>query len=168
MKLANSVDDWLETHLPVYIRTCTEIILQHSRSQCTQWSPLSMNGRSLKAPRLLELALVREMNRYLMDSPTELQHCSVEKGEPSRWATISAALHQSDLHSRVEGEKPLPSKRDMIAPLSDHEIQHFLNWTESEPFFWQQALGDQSGSRKRWMERCTEMSSTMVNGLILI
>ncbi|KAK3536212.1 hypothetical protein QTP86_000193 [Hemibagrus guttatus] len=63
----------------------------------------------------------------------ELQHFSVEKGEPSRRTTISAALHQSGLYDRVAKWKPLLSKRHMTSHLefakrhlkdSDHEKQN--------------------------------------------
>jgi hypothetical protein len=47
---------------------------------------------------------------------TELQSSSVEVGEPSTWATISAALHQG-LYGRVARRKPLLSKRHMTARL---------------------------------------------------
>ena len=46
---------------------------------------------------------------------TELQSSSVEMGEPSRRATISAALYQSGLYGRVARGKPLLSKRHMTA-----------------------------------------------------
>ena len=39
--------------------------------------------------------LVREVTKNLMVTLTELQHSSVEVGEPSRRTIISAALHQS-------------------------------------------------------------------------
>jgi len=65
---------------------------------------------------------------------TELQHFSVERGEPSRRTTISAALHQSGLYGRETRRKPLLSKRHMTAHLefakkapeglSDHEKQN--------------------------------------------
>ena len=47
---------------------------------------------------------------------TELQSSSVEMGEPSRSATISATL-QSDLDGRVARRKPLVSKRHITAHL---------------------------------------------------
>ncbi|KAK3551967.1 hypothetical protein QTP70_031496 [Hemibagrus guttatus] len=42
---------------------------------------------------------------------------SVERGEPSRRTTISAALHQSGLYGRVARRKPLLSKRHLMAHL---------------------------------------------------
>jgi len=46
---------------------------------------------------------------------TELQHYSVERGDPSRRSTISAALYKSGLYGRVARQKPLISKRHMTA-----------------------------------------------------
>ena len=48
---------------------------------------------------------------------SELQPSSVERGEPSRRTTISAAIHQSGLYGRVARRKPLLSKRHMAARL---------------------------------------------------
>ena len=42
---------------------------------------------------------------------------SVERGEPFRRTTISAAIHQSGLYGRVPRRKPLLSKRHMAARL---------------------------------------------------
>ena len=52
-----------------------------------------------------------------MVSLTELQGSSVERGAPSSRTTITAALHQSDLHGRAARQKPLLSKRYMAACL---------------------------------------------------
>jgi hypothetical protein len=66
---------------------------------------------------------------------TGLQSSSVEMEEPSRRATISAALHQSGLYGSVARLKPHLSKRHMTAHLefatkgpkdSDHEKQDSL------------------------------------------
>ncbi|KAG2458149.1 TCB1 transposase, partial [Polypterus senegalus] len=46
---------------------------------------------------------------------SDLQRSSVERGEPSRRTTISAAIHQSGLYGRVARRKPLLSKRYMAA-----------------------------------------------------
>ncbi|KAI3360371.1 hypothetical protein L3Q82_002235 [Scortum barcoo] len=48
---------------------------------------------------------------------SELQRTSVERGEPSRRTTISAAIHQSGLYGREARPKPLLSKRHMAARL---------------------------------------------------
>jgi len=62
-------------------------------------------------------ALVRDVTENPMVTLTELQRFSVERGEPSRRTTISAALHQSGLYGRVARRKPLLSKRHMTARL---------------------------------------------------
>ena len=72
------------------------------------WSKLSDRGRR---------ALVREVTKNPMVTLSELQHSSVERGEPSRKTTISAAIHQSGLYGRVARRKPLLSKRNMAACL---------------------------------------------------
>ncbi|KAI3356677.1 hypothetical protein L3Q82_003364 [Scortum barcoo] len=74
---------------------------------------ISINGRSSETPGLfLELAglsklsdrgkraLVREVTKNPMVTLSELQRTSVERGEPSRRTTISAAIHQSGLYGR--------------------------------------------------------------------
>ena len=61
--------------------------------------------------------MVREVTKNQMVTLTVLQRCSVERGEPSRRTTISAALHQSGLYGRVARRKPLLSKRHMTACL---------------------------------------------------
>jgi len=62
-------------------------------------------------------ALVKEVTKNPVVTLTELQHCSVKRGEPSRRTTISPALHQSGLYGRVARQKPLLSKRHMTAHL---------------------------------------------------
>ncbi|KAK3550789.1 hypothetical protein QTP70_005471 [Hemibagrus guttatus] len=61
--------------------------------------------------------LVREVTKNPMVTLNQLQHFSVERGEPCRRTTISAALHQSGLYVRVIRWKPLFSKRHMTAHL---------------------------------------------------
>uniref|UniRef100_A0AAQ4QPQ8 Transposase Tc1-like domain-containing protein n=1 Tax=Gasterosteus aculeatus aculeatus TaxID=481459 RepID=A0AAQ4QPQ8_GASAC len=61
-------------------------------------------------------ALVREVTRNPMVALTELQRCSMKRGEPSRRTIISAALHKSGLFGRVARRKPL-SKKHMTARL---------------------------------------------------
>ena len=73
-----------------------------------RWSKLSDRGKR---------ALVREVTKNLMVTLSELQRSSVERGEPSRRTTISAAIHQSGLYGRVARWKPLLSKRHMAACL---------------------------------------------------
>lgn len=59
-------------------------------------------------------ALDREVTKNPMVTLTELQHFSVERGEPEKQQ--SAALHQSGLYGRVARRQPL-SKRHMTARL---------------------------------------------------
>jgi hypothetical protein len=74
-------------------------------------------GRPAKLSNRGRRALVRVVTKNLMVTLTELQSSSVVLGEPSRWTTISAALHQSGLYGRVAKPEPLLSKRHMIARL---------------------------------------------------
>ena len=87
-------------------------------------------GRPSKLSNRGRRASVREVTKNLMVTLSELQHSSVEWGEPSRRTNISAAIHQSGLYGRVVRRKPLHSKRYKAqnAPegLSDHEKQHPL------------------------------------------
>ncbi|KAK3534387.1 hypothetical protein QTP86_014424, partial [Hemibagrus guttatus] len=59
----------------------------------------------------------REATKNPMVTLKEFQRFSVERGEPSRRTTISAALHQSGLYCRVARRKPLLSKRHKTAHL---------------------------------------------------
>ncbi|KAK3528719.1 hypothetical protein QTP70_010063 [Hemibagrus guttatus] len=62
-------------------------------------------------------AYIREVNKNPLVTLKKLQRFSVERGEPSRRTTTSAALHQSDLYGRVTRQKPLLSKRHMTSHL---------------------------------------------------
>ncbi|KAK3574610.1 hypothetical protein QTP86_011523 [Hemibagrus guttatus] len=62
-------------------------------------------------------ALVREVTKNPMITLIELQCFSMDRGEPSRRKTISAALHQPGLYGRVTRRKPFLSKRHMTARL---------------------------------------------------
>ncbi|KAK3553367.1 hypothetical protein QTP70_003532 [Hemibagrus guttatus] len=66
----------------------------------------------------------------------ELQCFSVERGEPCRRKTISAAIHQSGLYGRVARRKPLLSKRHMTACLefAKRHLKH--SQTMSNKIFW--------------------------------
>ncbi|KAK3522444.1 hypothetical protein QTP86_011011 [Hemibagrus guttatus] len=61
--------------------------------------------------------LVREVTKNPMVTLKQLQRFSVERGDPSRRTTTSAALHQSSLYGRVTRRKALLSKRHMMAYL---------------------------------------------------
>ncbi|KAG2468538.1 TCB1 transposase, partial [Polypterus senegalus] len=62
-------------------------------------------------------ALVREVTKNPMVTLSELQRSSMERGEPSRRTSISAAIHQPGLYGRVARQRPLVSKRHMAAHL---------------------------------------------------
>ena len=91
----------------------TKTFLQNWRSPRTQW-PLFLNGRCLEPPRLfLELATWPNWaigGEGPWSGRWPLWQCS---REPSRRTTISVALQQSGLYSRVSRWKPLLSKRYM-------------------------------------------------------
>jgi hypothetical protein len=79
--------------------TVLSIILKWKKFGTTKTHPRdgTLARRSIRQRR----TLVREVTKNPMVTLTELQHSSVEMGEPSRRTTISAALHQSGLYSRV-------------------------------------------------------------------
>uniref|UniRef100_A0AAQ4NUB9 Transposase Tc1-like domain-containing protein n=1 Tax=Gasterosteus aculeatus aculeatus TaxID=481459 RepID=A0AAQ4NUB9_GASAC len=66
-------------------------------------------------------ALVRDVTRNPMVTLTELQRCSMKRGEHSRRTTISAAFHTSGLFGRVARRKPLLSKKHMTARPEDSQ-----------------------------------------------
>ncbi|KAG2465867.1 TCB1 transposase, partial [Polypterus senegalus] len=88
-----------------------------------KWKKFETPGLFVELAKSYELndwgrrALVREVTKNLMVTLSELQRSSVERGEPSRWTTISATIHQSGLYGRVARRKPLLSKRHMAAHL---------------------------------------------------
>ncbi|KAG2458240.1 TCB1 transposase, partial [Polypterus senegalus] len=101
--------------LKVPMSTVTSIIRKLKKFETTRTLPravwpskLSNRGRR---------ALVREVTKNPMVTLSEFQRSSVEKGEPSRRTTISAAIHQLGLYGRVARRKPLLSKRSMTAHL---------------------------------------------------
>ncbi|ROJ62438.1 hypothetical protein DPX16_21424 [Anabarilius grahami] len=71
---------------------------------------LPRTGRPAKPSDWARRALVKDETKNPMVTLTELQRFSVERGEPSRRTTISAALHQSGLYGRVARRKPLLSE----------------------------------------------------------
>ena len=71
------------------------IILKLKKFGTTKTLPRA--GRPAKLSNRGRRALVREVTKNRMVTLTELHSSSVEMEEPSRRATISAALHQSDL-----------------------------------------------------------------------
>uniref|UniRef100_A0AAQ4QBR4 Tc1-like transposase DDE domain-containing protein n=1 Tax=Gasterosteus aculeatus aculeatus TaxID=481459 RepID=A0AAQ4QBR4_GASAC len=62
---------------------------------------------------------------------TELQRCSMKRGEPSRRTTISTALHKSGLFGSVARRKPLLSKKHMTACLKDSQtMRNKILWSD--------------------------------------
>ncbi|KAG2459283.1 TC1A transposase, partial [Polypterus senegalus] len=101
--------------LKVPMSTVTSVIHKWKKFETTRTHPRA--GRPSKLTDLGRRALVREVTRNPMVTLSELQRSSVERGEPSRRTTISAAIHQSGLYGRVARRKPLLSKRHMAACL---------------------------------------------------
>lgn len=70
--------------------------------------------------------LVSELTKKPMFTLAELQHCTVERGEPPKRIMISAELYQSGLYGRVASWKPIVIKRHMTAFLEfckkEHEV----------------------------------------------
>lgn len=111
-------------------------------------SPSFLKGRSLKQPRpfLLLAAPTKQTiggegpwsGRWPRTQWSLWQSSSVEMGEPSRWTTISASLHQSGLYGRVARRKPLLSKRHMKACLElakrhlkdSHTMSNKILWSD--------------------------------------
>ncbi|KAG2467625.1 TCB1 transposase, partial [Polypterus senegalus] len=101
--------------LKVPMSTVASIIRKWKKFETTRTLP--RDGRPSKLSNRGRRALVREVSKNLMVTLSELRRSSVERGEPSRRTTISAAIHQSGLYGRVARQKPLLSKRHMAALL---------------------------------------------------
>ncbi|KAG2457325.1 TCB1 transposase, partial [Polypterus senegalus] len=101
--------------LKVPMSTVAYIIRKWKKFETTRTLPRA--GRPSKLSDRGKRALVREVTKNPMVTLSELQRSSVERGEPSRRTTISAAIHQSGLYGRVARRKALLSKRHMAAHL---------------------------------------------------
>ncbi|KAG2465757.1 TCB1 transposase, partial [Polypterus senegalus] len=101
--------------LKVPMSTVASIIRKWKKFETTRTLPRA--GWPSKLSNRGRRALVREVTKNPMVTLSELQRSSVERGEPSRRTTISAAIHQSGLYGRVARRKPLLSKRHMAAHL---------------------------------------------------
>ncbi|KAG2466802.1 TC1A transposase, partial [Polypterus senegalus] len=101
--------------LKVPMSTVASIIHKWKKFETTRTLPRA--GRPSKLSDRGRRALVRKVTKNLMVTLSELQRSSVERGEPSRRTTISAAIQQSGLYGRVARRKPLLSKRHMAAHL---------------------------------------------------
>ena len=98
--------------LKVLKNTVASIILKWKKFTTTK--TVTRAGCPAKLNNQGRRALVREVTKNSMVTLTELQSSSLQKGEPSRRTTISAALYQSGFYGR---RKPLVSKRSMTARL---------------------------------------------------
>ncbi|KAG2457221.1 TCB1 transposase, partial [Polypterus senegalus] len=101
--------------LKVPMSTVASIIRKWKKFETTRTLPIA--GRPSELSNRGRRALVREVTKNPMVTLSELQRCSVERGEPSRRTTISVAIHQSGLYGRVARWKPLLRKRHMAACL---------------------------------------------------
>ncbi|KAG2457038.1 TCB1 transposase, partial [Polypterus senegalus] len=101
--------------LKVRMIIVASIICKWKKFETTRTLPRA--GRPSKLSNQGRRALVREVTKNPMVTLSELQRSSVERGEPSRRTTISAAIYQADLYDRVARRKPLLSKRHMAAHL---------------------------------------------------
>ncbi|KAG2466997.1 TCB1 transposase, partial [Polypterus senegalus] len=101
--------------LKVPMSTVVSIIHKWKKFETTR--TLARVGRPSKLSDRGRRALVREVTKNPMVTLSKLQTSSVERGEPSRRKTISAAIHQSGLYCRVARWKPLLNKRHMAARL---------------------------------------------------
>ena len=97
--------------LKVPMSTVASIIRKRTKFGTTRTLPRA--GRPANLSDRGRRALVMEVTRNPRITLTELQHRSVERVEPSRRTTISAALHQSGLYGIWARQKPLPRKRHM-------------------------------------------------------
>ncbi|KAG2458226.1 TCB1 transposase, partial [Polypterus senegalus] len=105
----------ISASLQVPMSTVASIIHKWKKFETIRTLPRA--GRPSKLSDRGRRALVREVTKNPMVTLSELQRSSVERGEPSRRTTISAAIHQSGLYGRVARRKPLLSKRHMAARL---------------------------------------------------
>ncbi|KAK3534826.1 hypothetical protein QTP86_026428, partial [Hemibagrus guttatus] len=91
----------LSAALKVPVSTVASIIHKWKKFGITRTLPRA--SRLAKPSDRARRALVREVTKNPMVK--ELQHFSLERGEPSRRTTISAALHKSGLYGRVTRRK---------------------------------------------------------------
>ncbi|KAL0183511.1 hypothetical protein M9458_019207, partial [Cirrhinus mrigala] len=101
--------------LKIPMITVASIIHKWKKFRTTRTLPRA--GHPAKLSNWGRRALVREVTKNQIVTLKELQHFSVERGEPFRKTAISAALYQSGLYGRVDKRKPLLSKMHMTACL---------------------------------------------------
>ena len=117
--------------------------MQHWRCPTTQWPPSFLNGWSLEPPRLfLELA-ARPNWAIGGEGPWSGRWPKTRRSlwQGSRvllWrrTTISAALHQSDLHGRVARQKPLLNKKGTRQPTGVCQEAHKRTQTMRNKILW--------------------------------
>ena len=73
-------------------------------SRTVKWET---SGSTRALPKGARRALVREVTKNPTVTLTELQKFSAERGENAGRTTLSVALHQSGLYSKVATQKPL-------------------------------------------------------------
>uniref|UniRef100_A0AAQ4RVN7 Transposase Tc1-like domain-containing protein n=1 Tax=Gasterosteus aculeatus aculeatus TaxID=481459 RepID=A0AAQ4RVN7_GASAC len=88
--------------LKVPMSTVASIIRKWKKFGTTRTLPRV--GRPARLSDRGRRALVRGVTRNPMGTLTELQRCSMKRGEPSRRTTISAALHKSGLFGSGQTE----------------------------------------------------------------
>ncbi|KAG2466374.1 TC1A transposase, partial [Polypterus senegalus] len=101
--------------LKVPMSAVASIIRKWKKFKTTRTLPTA--GRPSKLSDEGRRALVREVTKNPKVTLSKFQSFSVERGEPSRRTTISAAIQQSGLYGRVARQKPLLSKRHIAARL---------------------------------------------------
>ncbi|KAG2470135.1 TCB1 transposase, partial [Polypterus senegalus] len=99
--------------LKVPMSTVASIIHKWKKFETTR----TRAGRPSKLSNRGRRALVKEVTKNPMVTLSELQRSSLEGSPLSTRTTISAAIHQSGLYSRVARWNPLLSKRHMEACL---------------------------------------------------
>ena len=168
--------------LKVPMSTVASIIRQWKKFGTTRTLPRA--GCLAKLSDWGRRALVREVTKNPMVTLTELQRCTLKRGEPSRRTTISEALHQSGLYGRVARQKPHLGKRHIQPAWSLptlwpecqasclEETRHCSSPGQYQPYseawWWQHdAVGMFFSGRnwetsqdwgERWMQQCTETS----------
>ncbi|KAI3355869.1 hypothetical protein L3Q82_004421 [Scortum barcoo] len=118
----------LQVKVLVPMSTVASIIHKWKKFRTTRTLPRA--GRPSKLSDRGKRALVREVTKNPMVTLSELQRTSVERGEPSRRTTISAAIHQSGLYGRVARRKPLLSKRHMTVCLDSQTMRNKILWSD--------------------------------------
>ncbi|KAG2455796.1 TCB1 transposase, partial [Polypterus senegalus] len=124
----------ISSALKVPMSTVASIICKWKKFKTTRTLPRA--GWPSKLNDQGRRALVREVTKNPMVTLSDLQRSSVERGEPSRRTTTSAAIHQSGLYGRVARRKPLLSKSHMVARLEFAKRHLKDSWTMRNKILW--------------------------------